>query len=243
MSSTLLRSEGRVILVSGANRGIGRAIAECLHERGYSLSLGARDPQRLKPLTASHMDQSRTFAHAYDARVARSPSDWVAATHRKFGRIDGVINNAGVMYSFDVENDDDARLDDMWEVNAKAPMRLIRAAFPYLKKSGAGRVINIASLSGKRVKSAGVGGYAMTKHALVALSHAVRYAGWEHGIRAAAVCPGYVATDLTSDVNALPEGQMIPPEVVATLVATLLALPNSASVAELPINCVLEHTF
>jgi NAD(P)-dependent dehydrogenase (short-subunit alcohol dehydrogenase family) len=104
-------------------------------------------------------------------------------------------------------------------------------------------VINIVSLSGKRVKSAGIAGYAMTKYALDALTHGVRYAGWEHGIRATAICPGFVATDMTADVQAVPQRQMIPPEAVARLVGTVLALPNSASITEVPINCVLEHSF
>jgi NADP-dependent 3-hydroxy acid dehydrogenase YdfG len=189
------------------------------------------------------MDKSRALSCAYDARDAKSANDWVEATHERFGRIDGVVNNAGVAYSFAVENEDESKLDEMWEVNAKAPLRLIRIAFPYLKQSGAGRVINLVSLSGKRVKSAGVMGYAMTKYAAAALSHGVRYAGWEHGVRATAICPGFVATDMTSNVDAVPREQMIQPDVIARLVATVLALPNSASVSQVPINCVLEHSF
>ncbi len=242
MSSSLLSADDRVILISGANRGIGRATAERLYDEGYILSLGARRPQSLEPLVR-RMDKSRALSCAYDARDAKSASDWVAATYERFGRIDGVVNNAGVAYSFDVENEDESKLDEMWEVNAKAPLRLIRIAFPYLKQSGSGRVINLVSLSGKRVKSAGVTGYAMTKYAAAALSHGVRYAGWDHGVRATAICPGFVATDMTSNVDAVPREQMIQPDVIARLVATVLALPNSASVSQVPINCVLEHTF
>jgi len=242
MSSSLLSANDRVILISGANRGIGCATAERLYDEGYILSLGARRPQSLEPFVR-RMNKSRVLSCAYDARDAKSANDWVAATHERFGRIDGVVNNAGVTYSFDVENEDESKLDEMWEVNAKAPLRLIRIAFPYLKQSGAGRVINLVSLSGKRVKSAGATGYAMTKYAAAALSHGVRYAGWEHGIRATAICPGFVATDMTSNVDAVPREQMIQPDVIARLIATVLALPNSASVSQVPINCVLEHSF
>jgi NADP-dependent 3-hydroxy acid dehydrogenase YdfG len=242
MNASLLRPDARVILISGANRGIGRAIAERLYNEGYTLSLGARNLESLAPLM-ERVEYSRTLSHVYDARIAQSGVNWIMATHERFGRVDGIVNNAGIMYAFDVENDDESKLDDMWEVNAKAPLRLIRAAFPYLKRSGAGRVINIVSLSGKRVKSAGVTGYAMTKYALDALTHGVRFAGWGHGIRTTAICPGFVATDMAADVESVPKEQMITPEAVATLVATVLALPNSASVAELPINCVLEHSF
>ncbi len=242
MNSSLLSRAGRVILISGANRGIGRAIAEHLYAEGYTLSLGARQPQSLEALTG-RMNDSRILTCAFDARVAQSAPDWVAATQERFDRVDGIVNNAGVAHTFDVESDDEVKLDEMWEVNVKAPLRLTRAAFPYLKQSGAGRVINIVSLSGKRVKSAGIAGYAMTKYALDALTHGVRYAGWEHGIRATAICPGFVATDMTADVQAVSQRQMIPPEAVARLVGTVLALPNSASITEVPINCVLEHSF
>jgi NADP-dependent 3-hydroxy acid dehydrogenase YdfG len=242
MNSSLVCPKGRVILISGANRGIGRAVTARLYDEGYTLSLGARKLESLAPLM-ERMEHSRTLSHAYDARIAQCAVHWVMATHERFGRVDGIVNNAGVMYSFDVENEDESKLNEMWEVNAKAPLRLIRAAFPYLKRSRAGRVINIVSMSGKRVKSARVTGYAMTKYALDALTHGVRYSGWEHGIRATAICPGFVATDMTAEVEAVAREQMIQPEAVATMVATVLALPNSASVTEVPINCVLEHSF
>ena len=82
----------------------------------------------------------------------------------------------------------------------------------------------------------------MSKFATMALSHAVRHGGWEHGIRSTAICPGYVATDMTADVTALPAEKMIQPGAIAALVATVLSLPNSASVAEIPVNCRLEHS-
>jgi NAD(P)-dependent dehydrogenase (short-subunit alcohol dehydrogenase family) len=167
----------------------------------------------------------------------------VAATAERFGRIDGLVNNAGVAHQFRIDNPDEAKLDEMWEVNVKAPLRLIRAAFPYLKQAGSGRVVNVVSLSGKRVKSADIGGYAMTKHAAAALTHAVRYAGWDDGIRATSICPGLVDTDMTADVTAVARDRMIQPATVAHLVATALALPNTASVAEIPVNCVLESLF
>ena len=127
----------------------------------------------------------------------------------------------------------------MWEVNVKGPLRLIRLALPWLKKSGSGRIVNVASLSGKRVKNA-YAGYAMSKFAVVALTHAVRRLGWDHGVRATAICPSFVATDMTAEVTAVPRGEMIQPADLAELVATALALPNNAVVAELLVNCRLE---
>jgi NADP-dependent 3-hydroxy acid dehydrogenase YdfG len=236
-----LSPTGRVIMISGANRGIGRAIAEYLHEEGYNLSLGARRPDSLAALTGT-LEASRVFAHSYEARDPQSPMAWVKATVERFGRVDGLVNNAGVLYRFGVEDEDESRLDEMWEVNAKGPLRLIRAAFPHLKACGAGRVINIVSLSGKRVVASWVAGYCMSKFATSALTHAVRYSGWDHGVRATAICPNIVATDMIADFADLPPEKMIHPGVIAQLVATVLALPNPTSVVEIPINCRLEHS-
>ena len=148
MTYAPLSPQGRVILISGANRGIGRAIAERLYADGYSLGLGARRPETLKPLL-DRMEKARAFGHAYDASSPRSAADWVAATAAHFGRVDGVVNNAGIGHDFSVESGEESQLDEMWEVNTKGPLRVIRAAYPFLKASGSGRVINIVSLSGK----------------------------------------------------------------------------------------------
>jgi NAD(P)-dependent dehydrogenase (short-subunit alcohol dehydrogenase family) len=99
----------------------------------------------------------------------------------------------------------------MWDVNVKGPWRLIQTAFPHLKASGAGRVVAVASMSGKRVKSATMTGYSMSKFALVGLIRGVRHSGWAHGLRATAICPGYVATDMTADAD-FPAAAMTSPE-------------------------------
>ena len=112
-----------------------------------------------------------------------------------------------------------------------------------LKRAGSGRVVNLVSLSGKRVKSAQVGAYSVSKHAALALTHWVRQEGWEHGIRATALCPGFVATDMSAQLTGFPPDNMIQPETIATLAATVLALPNTATVAELPVSCVLEASY
>ena len=113
---------------------------------------------------------------------------------------------------------------------------MTRTALPHLRRSGAGRIINVASLAGKAVYGSGIG-YSMTKFAAVALSHATRHAGWDDGVRCTALCPGYVATDMTTSVETMAFDQMTEPRDIAEVVATLLALSNKASIAELIINC------
>jgi NAD(P)-dependent dehydrogenase (short-subunit alcohol dehydrogenase family) len=127
-------------------------------------------------------------------------------------------------------------------VNVKAPFRLIRLALPLLTQSGNGRIINVASTDGKRYRDASVSiAYALSKQALVALSHAAKFAGWDSGVRVTALCPGAVETDLLKGLPGVtPAGKRIAPATLAEIVALLLRLPNTASVAELVVNTRLE---
>ena len=222
-------------MLSGANRGIGAAIAERLAADGYRLSLGAR---RVDALAGSAPDigSDRMLLNYHEATEEDSARRWVDATIDRFGRVDVLVNCAGIVDRTGLESMDEDVLDDMWAVNVKGPLRLTRLALPHLRQSGSGRVINMASLSAKRVKGDAIVGYSMTKYALLALSHAIRQIGWDDGIRVTAVCPGPVATDMMD-----PDDETITqPEDVADLVATMIALPNTASVSELLIGCRME---
>lgn len=231
----MLAADGRVIMVSGANRGIGRAVSEALYGAGYSLSLGARKPESFAPMIAE-WEHDRVLTARYDAEDKATHQAWVDKTTARFGRIDGLINNAGIAIRVTVEEDRDEALDLMWAVNVKAPLSMIRNCLPHLRRSGSGRIVNISSIAGKAVYNNNAG-YAMTKFASLALSHATRRAGWDDGVRCTAVCPGFVATDMTADVESFPQDKMMEPGDIAQVVLTLLALSNNASVAELVINC------
>jgi len=236
----MLDPANRVVMVSGASRGIGRAVARLLHEKGYSVSAGARDVAALGA-EMSHMQGERLLCARYDAADRSSHTDWVEATIARFGRIDGLVNNAGTSNGFSVEEGDEADLDALWAINFKGPLFMTRACLPHLKASGAGRIVNLSSLSGKRIKNDNVA-YGATKFAMMALTHATRRTGWEDGVRATAVCPSFVETDLTADVTKVARGDMIAPGDLAELIVTLIALPNTAAVAELLVNCRLEDT-
>jgi len=226
----------RVAMISGATGGIGRAIARSLHESGYRLSLGIRTPRRETDF-ASGGEDVKTFS--YDARRPEDAQAWVTQTVQQFGRIDVLVCAAGTYRTVTLEDGAEEDLEALLEVNVKAPFRLIRAAFPELKKSGQGRVINLASLSGKRVRNLNVG-YQMSKFALVALTHAVRRAGWEHGVRATAICPGWVRTEMAEKYASMPAEEMTNPDELAALVTSVIGLSNTASVAELLVNCSFE---
>ncbi len=225
----------RVALVSGANRGIGRAIAEALARGGWHLSLGVRDP-----VGTEAPPGTEALVHPYEARDPDGAGPWVDATIDRFGRIDAVVANAGIMMAKTVIEAEDHEFDGLMEVNVKAPRRLVKAAWPALKRCGRGRVVTVVSLSGLRVASAGSGLYATSKFAALGLTHAIRQAGWADGIRATAVCPGFVATDMAAPLTDRDPAGLTQPEDVGRIVALVLDLPNTAAIAEVPINWTLE---
>jgi NAD(P)-dependent dehydrogenase (short-subunit alcohol dehydrogenase family) len=234
----LLRPEGRVVALSGASRGLGAAIAQRLHAEGYTLALGQRDPAA----TRRRLGEDRISHHRYDAAEPASAEAWIDAVLARHGRLDALVNNAGILRRVTWEEGGEAELDELWTVNVKAPFRAMRRALPHLRAAGHGRVVNIASTDGKRIRDASVSiGYAMTKHALVALSQAAKMAGWEEGVRVTALCPGAIDTDLLAGLPGV-SATRLSPATVAEIVALLLRLPDTATIAELVVNTRLEHT-
>lgn len=236
---------GSVAMISGANRGIGAAIAAALHADGWALSLGARDLASLEASAARYRTdvagdgaagrdglEPTVTLHRYDATDDGAAERWTAETVAAHGRIDCLVNNAGVAHPEDFEELTEDTLDEMWEVNAKGPFRMIRATLDRLRSSGEGRIVNVISMSGKRVRGTFAPGYAMSKHAAMALHHSIRHLTFPDGIRCTAVCPGYVQTDMTADFGVDPS-IMIQADDLAQTLATILRLPNTASVAEL----------
>ncbi len=235
----MLDADNRVIMITGANRGIGLATARVLAKAGYRLSLGVRDPGSMDGPDLGE----GTFVAQWDATRADDSPDWTARTIARFGRIDGVVLNAGIVLSAALEDDNDAAYDAMWQTNFMGPLRLIRSAMPHLRRSGHGRVVNIVSLTGKRLLSGTTLGYAASKFAAGALTHAIRREGWDDNLRATSVCPGLVDTDMVADIQAPPGQFKIDPRTVAETVAYALRLPNESVVAEILLNSRLEPSF
>lgn len=230
-------NSGRVALVTGAGRGIGLAIAQELAANGYRLSLGARSVAALK---AAFGPENEQFHYAsFDAYDPASATAWVSGAVERFGRIDALINNAGLGERVALMDDNDEALDRLFAVNVKAPLRMTRLCMPYLEKTGTGRIINIVSMSGKRVRNAFVG-YNMTKFAVMGLTHTTRHVAWDKGVRATAICPSFVRTEMSAYTNKVTPDEMIQPETLASLVRTAIELPNTAAMAEMLVNCRLE---
>ena len=130
MGST--NTTGRVVMVSGASRGIGAAIARRLAADGYRLSLGARRPDALAE-HAPEVEPERILLNYHEATDLDSARRWVEATVDRFGGIDVLVNSAGIVDRTGLEDMDEDVLDEMWAVNVKGPLRLTRLALPHLR--------------------------------------------------------------------------------------------------------------
>jgi NADP-dependent 3-hydroxy acid dehydrogenase YdfG len=237
-----MATEKPVILVSGSDGGIGTAIVMELMAHGYRLSLAAMDidvlVEKFGPESADRIYQP------FNAFERGSAVAWVDRTAKTFGQIDGLVNAIGLGVRVTIMDDNDEDLDKLWEVNVKTPLRLARLCMPYLEACGKGRVINLVSLGGKRIRNVAVG-YGVTKFAAMGLTHAIRTYGWDKGIRATAICPGWVKTSMSlkSPTLRIQPDEMTQPSTVAHLVRTALELPNNAAMAEMVVNCEFEDLF
>jgi len=233
----------RKILISGANRGIGKAIALKLLKEGHSISLGVRKEEDLinTSLDPSTNNPEKLFVHKYDANVNSSSKEWVESTVKTFKNIDTVIHCAGIFKRTNlIFNDYEIKdIENIWKVNVMGPWILTKDAWKYLSMSDSGRIIVLVSMSGKRSKGS-FASYSMSKFALMSLCQTMRNEGWEHGIRVTAICPGWVNTDMAKDINNFPKEDMTQTKDIANICSTLLELPNSSVPFELALNCQHE---
>lgn len=231
--------QGRVVLISGASRGIGRAIARAMLDSGWRVSIGTRQPvPEFSNLTSTHFHWAR-----FDAQDPETEREWVADAHRHFGRIDAIVHNAGILSERSVIEATPHEFDEIFEINVKSPMRLTQQVWPYLQQAPEGKVLVIASLAGKRVRAAEGGLYSMSKAAALMLAHGIRHAGDATRIRCTAICPGFVATDMAAGVEDVIKAQLTRPEEVARIARLVLELPATASVAEIPVSWRVESGF
>jgi len=188
----------RTALVTGANRGIGRAIALALVREGADLVLAARAPDTLAGISGEvHAHGGRALAVACDVTVPASIDAAVQEALDSFGRIDILVNNAGTAGSSPVTHVDDAAWADAIAVNLTGVFLCTRAVLPGMIERAYGRVINVASVA-SRVGFAYSAPYCAAKHGVLGFTRAVALEVARRGVTVNAVCPGWVDTDMTS---------------------------------------------
>ncbi len=235
----------RKILISGASRGIGRAIALKLLKEGHSISLGVREKKDLvnTPLDPNLNNTERLIVNTYNATDRNSSKIWVQNTFKAFKNIDAIIHCAGILKKTNlIFNDNEIQdIETVWKVNVMAPWILTKDAWKYLSMNKSARIIVLVSMSGKRSKG-NLASYSMSKFALMSLCQTMRNEGWNKGIRVTAICPGWVNTDMAKEINYFPKEEMTQTKDIANICSNLLELPNSSVPFEIALNCQLETT-
>jgi NAD(P)-dependent dehydrogenase (short-subunit alcohol dehydrogenase family) len=188
---------GRVALVTGAARGLGRAIAARLCERGAAVAVHVRDQARADAV-ASALGE-RAFGIGGDLGASGVPEDLVRRTVERFGRVDILVNNAALARStrFGALSADEWR--DAMEINLTAPFLLIKAAVPAMRAQQYGRIVNMSSSAGRTVSTLGGAHYTASKAGLLGLTRAAAKELGPLGITVNAICPGMIDTELTHE--------------------------------------------
>lgn len=225
----------KTAFVTGANRGIGRAIALKLAQMGYNLFLLARNQQMLEAVA----DECRAETAKVECLAGELGSEAfmdksIQAALASFGAIDVLINNAGTASQQSVQEADLSLWRDIMDVNFNAMMYLCRHILPGMVSRQSGAVINISSLSGRNTNAGGAI-YSATKHALNGFSGCMYEDVREHGIKVSTIMPGFVDTDLTENLG-MQANKMIQPEDVAASIEYVL----SASASCCPTEIVLR---
>jgi 3-oxoacyl-[acyl-carrier protein] reductase len=228
--------KGRVVLVTGAGRGIGRAIALAFAREGAKLALVGRTKKALtdvqKELKGNGASSAVLPGDVSDEGVV---SRVVAAAEQQLGPVDVLVNNAGIFATALVEKMDALVFDRVVAVNLRGPFLMSRAVLPGMKARRRGHVVNVASTAGRR-GFAGGGAYCASKFGLVGLSEAMMYEARTSDVRVSTVFPSTVATDLMRKSGmAFDETKAIQPEDVAEGVVALVTLNDRALVKGLEI--------
>jgi 3-oxoacyl-[acyl-carrier protein] reductase len=196
---------GRVVLITGASRGIGRAAALMFAEHGADLALNFRERADAADSLLAELRAFPVRAHLYQADVAdeSAVNRMVAAVAADFGRLDVLVNNAGIWKEAPIATITSEELAEMIDINLKGIFYCARAAVPHLARHG-GSIINISSTAGQRGE-AYHSHYAATKGAAISLTKSLATELVGQKIRVNCVAPGWVATDMSNDALASPE--------------------------------------
>jgi NADP-dependent 3-hydroxy acid dehydrogenase YdfG len=241
---------GRVALVTGASSGIGAAAAEALAAAGATVALVARRADRLNTLVSRIEERGGKAislpGDVIDEQVAQGV---VTETLGRFGRLDILVNSAGVIDSGGVENADTARYRRVLEINLMASLYTSRAAIGPMRAQGGGDIINISSTAGRRAAVL-FNSYSASKFALTGMTEALRQEVGRYGIRVCIIEPGATTTEVSEGVgdpkyrkfiqeHVSKEGAM-KPEDVAAAILLVVSLPARANVSQLLIRPTID---
>lgn len=247
MAGTL---SGRVALITGASSGIGAAAAVALAARQATVALVARRADRLNSLVGQiEAAGGKALALPGDVAQEEVAQGAVAETLKRFGRIDILVNSAGVIDSGGVENADTARWRRVLEINLMASLYTSRAVIGPMRAQGGGDIINISSTAGRRA-AALFNAYSASKFGLTAMTEGMRQEVGRYGIRVCIIEPGATMTEVSEGIvdptfrqsirdHITKEGAMMPEDVAAAIML-VVSLPPRANVSQLLIRPTID---
>jgi NADP-dependent 3-hydroxy acid dehydrogenase YdfG len=234
--------EGKVVVITGASSGLGEATARHLCAQGATVVLGARRAERIQALADELIGNGgKALARTTDVTNYEQVKALVDTSVQTYGRIDVMLNNAGLMPHSPLER---LKIDD-WnrtiDVNIKGVLYGIAAALPYMKQQKAGHMINVSSVAGHKVRP-GSAVYAATKAAVLMISEGLRQEVKPYNIRTTVISPGALATelpnsitepDIAENVRKLYEMGAIPADSFARAVAFAMSQPDDVDINEI----------
>lgn len=234
--------EGKVIVITGASSGLGEAAARHLSELGATVILGARRVDRIQSLAEElNNNGGKALAIATDVTRVDEVKALVEAAVQNYGRIDVIINNAGLMPQSPLDRLKIDEWEQMIDVNIKGVLYGIAAVLPYMKEQKSGQIINVSSVAGHKVRSGGAV-YSATKHAVRVLSEGLRQEVKPYNIRTTIVSPGAVDTELPNTISESDiaenmqqyyKNYAIPADSFARVVAFAISQPQEVDVNEI----------
>jgi NAD(P)-dependent dehydrogenase (short-subunit alcohol dehydrogenase family) len=228
----------RAALITGGSSGIGLAIARVLGQDGYGLTISSRRPEKLEAaaeeLRGEGFDVLAVPANMADEHAIK---DLIEQHRERRGRLDVLVNNAGIGIGAPVADTETKKLDLQLNVNLRAVYLVARECIPMLKEAGAEHgkalIVNTASIAGKHGQG-WLSAYSATKFGVVGLSQGMHKELSNEGIQVTALCPGFVATAMTDWIEGqVPKDEMIQPEDIAESVRFLLRTSPACVVPEI----------
>jgi NAD(P)-dependent dehydrogenase (short-subunit alcohol dehydrogenase family) len=221
----------RAAIVTGGSSGIGLAIARMLRDEGYDLTLASRRPEKVEAAAK----ELGAVAVAADVADEAACERLVAGHRERFGRLDMLVNSAGIGIAGTVESLSAKHLDLTIGVNLRGLFLVTQKAIPMLRESR-GWIVNLASIAGT-LPTPGLSSYGATKAAVISLTRSLNEELDADGVRAVAICPGFVDTPM-AEWSGIPGDEMIQPDDCAEIVRMCLRLSPHARVPQV----VIERT-